>query len=150
MPTLTRSKGAPIDSIQDENTLAYAIVDTVRESGPDARPGCSTGLISSSAEESSNPMTTRTKHETVTFRHPFSLDGVSGVLPAGDYEVITDEELVEGLSFPVYRRVATMMMIPAQASVEMLNVDPVNLTAAKERDAQAAISKVGAAQAKAP
>jgi hypothetical protein len=27
-------------------------------------------------------------------------------LAAGNYEVVTDEELIEGVSFPVYRRVA--------------------------------------------
>jgi hypothetical protein len=48
-------------------------------------------------------MTTRTKRETVTFRHPFTLDGMSRILPGGDYEVVTDEEIIEGLSFPVYR-----------------------------------------------
>jgi hypothetical protein len=33
-------------------------------------------------------------------------------LPAGDYRVVTDEELIEGVSFPVYRRVSTMIFIP--------------------------------------
>lgn len=113
------------------------------------RASTDTPLIRTSGEESSSPMIARTKHETVTFSHPFSLDGVSGVLPAGDYEVITDEELIEGLSFPVYRRVATMMMVPAQASVEMLTVDPLNLAVAKERDAQTAVSKAGIIQEKA-
>ena len=49
------------------------------------------------------------------------------MLPAGGYEVVTDEELIEGLSFPVYRRVATTMLVPAQSyqgSVEMMTVDP--------------------------
>jgi hypothetical protein len=34
----------------------------------------------------------------------------------GNYEVVTDAELIEGLSFPVYRRVATMMLAPTQSS----------------------------------
>jgi hypothetical protein len=85
----------------------------------------------------SNPMTIRTSRKAVTFCKPFSLDGVDRVLPAGTYEVVTDEELIEGLSFPVYRRIATMMIVPAQASsVEMINVDPLDLAAAKDRDAQ--------------
>ena len=37
-------------------------------------------------------------------------------MPAGNYEVVTDEELIEGVSFPVYRRVATMMLAPTQTS----------------------------------
>jgi hypothetical protein len=38
---------------------------------------------------------------TLTFRHPFSLKGVDRRLGAGDYEVVTDEELIEEVSFPV-------------------------------------------------
>lgn len=97
------------------------------------------------------PMTTRTKRETVTFRYPFALDGMSRILPAGDYEVVTDEEMIEGLSFPVYRRLATMMMVPTPtASIEMLNIDPLNLADARKRDKQAARAETGAAQAKVP
>ena len=54
-------------------------------------------------------MPTRTSSKTVTFGRPFWLKGVDRTLPAGDYRVTTDEELIEGLSFPVYRRVATMI-----------------------------------------
>jgi hypothetical protein len=85
-------------------------------------------------------MDMRTIRKTVTFNQPFSLQGAGRSFPAGSYEVTTDEELIEGLSFPVYRRVATMMMVPAesyQASVEMLTVDPFELAAAIERDAAA-------------
>ena len=35
---------------------------------------------------------------------PVKLEGVDRELPAGSYRVTTDEELIEGLSFPVYRR----------------------------------------------
>ena len=63
-------------------------------------------------------------------------------LPAGEYQVITDEELIEGLSFPVYRRVSTMMLIPAQShaasSIEMVTIDPAALQTARDRDAEAA------------
>jgi hypothetical protein len=44
------------------------------------------------------------------------MEGVGRFLPAGNYEVVTDEELIEGLSFPVYRRVATIMLAPTQTS----------------------------------
>jgi hypothetical protein len=50
-------------------------------------------------------MTTRTSDKVLTFRLPFSLKGVDRVLAAGGYSVLTDEKLIEGLSFPVYRRV---------------------------------------------
>ena len=71
-------------------------------------------------------MVTRTKRVTWTFQHPFSLKGVDRRLAAGQYEVVTDEELIEELSFPVYRRVATLIFLPAdayqQSSIEMVNV----------------------------
>ncbi len=73
----------------------------------------------------------------MTFKMPFSLEGAGLNLPAGSYEVITDEELVEGLSFPVYRRIATMMLVPGHLarSVEMVTIEPLALAAALERDA---------------
>jgi hypothetical protein len=81
-------------------------------------------------------MTTRTNGRIVTFAHPFLLTGVDRELPAGDYRVVTDEELIEGLSFPVYRRVSTMIFVPGQStsSVEMVTIDPQELEAAQERD----------------
>jgi hypothetical protein len=71
------------------------------------------------------------------FNHPFQLADADRTLPAGEYRVITDEELVEGLSFPVWRRVATMIFLPGYAnvsSVEMATVDPRDLQAAQDRD----------------
>ena len=82
-------------------------------------------------------MSIRTTTRTVTFRHPFFLDTVGRPLPAGAYELITDEELIESLSFPVYRRIATMMLAPAQScrsSVEMQTIDLGGLTTALEHD----------------
>jgi hypothetical protein len=59
-------------------------------------------------------------------------------LPPGEYEVVTDEELIEGLSFPVYHRVSTAIMVPAQShrasSVEMVAIDPRDLQSAYDRD----------------
>jgi hypothetical protein len=79
-------------------------------------------------------MTTRTNSKIVTFARPFLLKGVDRILGAGDYRVVTDEELVEGLSFPVYRRVSTMIFVPGQnaSSVEMVAIDPQELQAAQE------------------
>ena len=83
-------------------------------------------------------MITRTHRKSVAFGQPFLLKGVDRVLPPGDYRVVTDEELIEGLSFPVYRRVATMIFVPAQfdraSSVEMVVIDPRDLQAAQDRD----------------
>lgn len=83
-------------------------------------------------------MTTRTHHKTVIFGHPFEIKGIDRILPPGTYRVVTDEELIEELSFPVYRRVSTMMFVPAQShqasSVEMVAIDPHDLKAAQDRD----------------
>jgi len=60
------------------------------------------------------------------------------MLPAGDYRVVTDEELIEGISFPAYRRVSTMIFVPAargSSSVEMVTIDPLDLRGALDRDA---------------
>jgi hypothetical protein len=86
-------------------------------------------------------MTTRTQRKTVVFSHPFRLKGVDRVLPPGDYEVVTDEELIEGVSFPVYHRVSTAIIVPAQShqasSVEMVPIDPRDLQSAQDRDTAA-------------
>ena len=83
-------------------------------------------------------MLTRSNSKTVTFSSAFLLKGVDRKLPAGDYRVVTDEELIEELSFPVYRRVSTMIFVPAQShhasSVEMVTIDPRDLQAALDRD----------------
>ena len=73
----------------------------------------------------------------LTFSKPFTLKGVDRPLPAGSYRVSTDEELIEGLSFPVYRRVATLIFAPGRnlTSLEMLSIDPADLQAAQESDA---------------
>jgi hypothetical protein len=85
-------------------------------------------------------MDVRTNRKIITFKKPFVVESFGRTIPAGTYEVVTDEELIEGLSFPVYRRVATMMLVPAQSSSsssEMLTVDPRQLAAALERDCAA-------------
>ena len=85
-------------------------------------------------------MTVRTRRATVTFAHPFRLEGIDRLLPAGGYEVITDEEMIEGLSFASFRRVATMIMVPAAArngSVEMIPIDRADLDRAQRIDAGA-------------
>jgi hypothetical protein len=87
-------------------------------------------------------MTTRTTRATVTFRQPFLLKGVDRIVPAGDYRVVTDEELIDGLSFLAYRRVSTSIYLPATghgSSTEMLVVNPQDLDAAQERDRKASI-----------
>ncbi len=83
-------------------------------------------------------MTVRTTRKTVTFAKPFLLDESGDLLPAGSYVVETDEALVEGLSFPVYRRVLTVISPlgkPGESLLtKALTVDPEQLDAALQRD----------------
>jgi len=62
---------------------------------------------------------------------------VDRLLPSGSYSVVTDEELIEGLSFSAYHRISTVMFVPAQSgsAVEMVAIEPLDLEAALERDA---------------
>ena len=84
-------------------------------------------------------MIERSRRTAVVFSKPFLLKGIDRMLPAGEYRVVTDEELIEGISFPVYRRVSTMILVPGPtcgaSSIEMVTIDPLDLRAALERDA---------------
>ena len=86
-------------------------------------------------------MTMRSRRETVTFRHPFRIKGIDRLLPPGAYEVITDEEMIEGLSFASFRRVATLIMVPAapprSSAMEMISIGSVDLSDAQRIDASA-------------
>jgi hypothetical protein len=81
-------------------------------------------------------MTGRTHRTTSSFVRPFMLRGVDRLLPPGTYEIVTEEELIEGLSFPAYRRVSTMIVVPGQiaSSIEVVSIDPLDLAAAHDRD----------------
>ena len=83
-------------------------------------------------------MTLRTHRETLTFAHPFTLSGVEDVQAPGTYTVQTDEELLEGLSFLAYRRVATVIFVPLRhggpGSLQAITVDPRELADALARD----------------
>jgi hypothetical protein len=87
-------------------------------------------------------MTMRSRRETITFRHPFRIKGIDRQLQAGAYEVITDEEMIEGLSFASFRRVATMIMVPGAAprasSMEMISISANDLADARRADASVA------------
>lgn len=74
----------------------------------------------------------------MTFTRSFVIGGTGDVLAAGTYDVETDEELLEGLSFPAYRRIATFLYSraapPGAAHFRVLTIDPAELDAALERD----------------
>jgi hypothetical protein len=83
-------------------------------------------------------MALRTHRETLTFAHPFTLSGVEEVQAPGTYTVQTDEELLEGLSFLAYRRVATVIFVPLRhggpGSLQAITTDPRELADALARD----------------
>jgi hypothetical protein len=85
-------------------------------------------------------MITRTTRKTVTFTRPFSLSALDDAQPSGTYTVDTDEELIDGLSFLAYRRVATLLHLPSTSSrvgvTEIVTVNPSELDAALEKDIQ--------------
>lgn len=85
-------------------------------------------------------MATRTNKRTVTFVRPFRLGGSSIEFPAGRYLIETDEERVDELSFPFYRRTATLMQLiadPLRPGVtETAVIDPLDLEAALKADAE--------------
>ena len=87
-------------------------------------------------------MKTRTSKRVVTFGHPFVLDSFDTELPAGDYDVETDEELLEGISFTAYRRILTVIHLPPKPGrpgvMQTLSIDPNELDAALERDRRGA------------
>ena len=86
-------------------------------------------------------MTVRTTSKTVTFVHPFNLSGMDEEQPAGTYTVETDEELLQTSSLPAYRRISTLMRLPARPRgsmvTQIVEVNPLDLAAALARDAQA-------------
>jgi hypothetical protein len=91
-------------------------------------------------ERSRSPMTVRTPSRTVTFTHPFNLSGMEQVQPAGTYTVETDEELLQTLSVPAYRRISTLMRLPARPAgpilTQIVEITAVELAAILARDAQ--------------
>jgi hypothetical protein len=86
-------------------------------------------------------MTMRSRRETIHFKHPFRLKGIDRLLSAGAYEVVTDEEMIDGLSFPCFRRIATLIVVPGAAphrsSMEMISISPIDLSDAQSDDASA-------------
>lgn len=86
-------------------------------------------------------MSERTTSRWISFKHPALIDGVDQSLPAGDYLIETDEEQIPGLSFVAYRRVKTMIVVPALVGTttgrQLVEVEVAALQAALDRDSAA-------------
>ena len=86
----------------------------------------------------------RTTRSTVTFAHPFVLDRSTGELPAGNYEIETDEDEIIASDRTAYRRAAVYFYVESPGSTRMLVIDPDQLDSALERDGE---SRTGMAAA---
>ena len=84
-------------------------------------------------------MSTRTTVTTVTFQRSFTLSALEGTHPAGTYRVITEEEQIPGLSFVAFRRMATLLHLPADpvpgGTRQVVSVSPDELAEALASDA---------------
>lgn len=80
-------------------------------------------------------MTTRTARRTVTFTRPFRLEGIAGVQSPGSYQVDTDEESIDNLSFIAWRRIGTSIHLTRDGAISVHRIDPVDLDASLLQDA---------------
>jgi len=62
----------------------------------------------------------RTTETEITFTRPFRIESLVELQDAGTYKLIVDEELIDGLSFPAYKRVATHIEIPSLSAPTMM------------------------------
>jgi hypothetical protein len=85
-------------------------------------------------------MTDCAAQRSVTFAHPFSLEGVDGTFSPGTYVIEESREAVEGLSFIGYRRTKTTIELPepnaSYSSRQIVEVEPAVLEAALALDAK--------------
>ncbi|MDW4500217.1 hypothetical protein R5H30_19675 [Sulfitobacter sp. D35] len=82
-------------------------------------------------------MNMRSTISTVTFSNRFTLPGYPGDLPPGDYEVLVEEELLQGLSFEAYRRTATYLTVRGRGG----HAGRTELRAISENDLKEALSR---------
>lgn len=82
-------------------------------------------------------MNMRSTRSMVTFSNPFTLSGYPDNLPAGDYEVLVEEELLQGLSFEAYRRTATYLTVRVKGP----RAGRSELRVTTERDLKEALSR---------
>lgn len=66
-----------------------------------------------------SPMTTRTTSKTVVFTRPFVLASFEGTQAAGAYVVKTEEELQEGVPFPVWQGRSKVIQLHPQPGAKL-------------------------------
>ncbi|TYC61987.1 hypothetical protein FMN50_06685 [Rhodobacterales bacterium] len=60
--------------------------------------------------------------------------GQPEVLPAGNYEILVEEELLQGLSFLAYRKTATYLIVSGKGRTEMREISGNDLEEVLNRD----------------
>ena len=78
----------------------------------------------------------RTTRSEVTFLHPFILNRDVEELPAGKYEIETDEEEILTPERSAYRRTAIYFYVESAGSTRTLVLNPADLESALGRDAE--------------
>lgn len=69
----------------------------------------------------------RTTRSTIEFNEPFYLSALDCELPAGCYDVDTEEQIVQGNDRTAYLRVATLLYVRTSGKVQVVTVDPIEL-----------------------
>ena len=80
-------------------------------------------------------MAIRTTRTQVTFGKPFQLPELEGPLPAGTYNIDTDEEVIEGNERTIYIRTATFIHVHGLGTTRSVTIDPSGLLDAAKLDA---------------
>jgi hypothetical protein len=82
-------------------------------------------------------MTIRTTWSKITFPHGFTLPGSDELLPAGEYDLMVEEEHLQGLTFDAYRRTGTFLQVTGHprhpGRIEMYPVSEADLHMALEQ-----------------
>lgn len=81
-------------------------------------------------------ITARSTRSIVRFTAPFRLAGSPDPLPAGAYDILTEAERLDGLSFDAWHVTATFLLLRRAGRTEMRKVDPADLDGALARDGQ--------------
>lgn len=84
-------------------------------------------------------MTIQIETAEITFRNAFRLRGMERDWPAGVYQVDTDRETIDGISFNATRRIATRIHLRERGTTELMTIDAGDLERALVRDGSAEI-----------
>jgi hypothetical protein len=78
-------------------------------------------------------MALRIVKSSIAIDAPFKLKGRDETLPAGSYDIETEDEIVEGTERTAYRRVATVLYIGSNGMRRAVTVDPKDLETARSK-----------------